>query len=140
MQRREFIRRLAGVDFKTLLTMAGILLVIFILFSTDFTNAPGTIIGFEKIAGFLLMFFLLFLIAAILISILTRQFLKLLPGKLTMWLKKNGEKVLVILAIPLLAWFVYDSIKKEKYFLLFFIILYYGLSALFRDKEKVSKS
>jgi hypothetical protein len=140
MQRREFIRRLAGVDFKTLLTMAGILPVIFILFSTDFTNAPGTIIGFVKIAGFLLLFFLLFLIVAIIIGLLFRQFVKLLPRKLTMWLKKNGEKVLVVLAIPLLVWLVYDSIKKEKYFLLVFIILYFGLSVLFRDKEKVSKS
>jgi hypothetical protein len=140
MQRREFIKRLVGVDFKTLLAMSGILLVIFVLFSADFTDAPGTVTGVVKIAGFLLMFFLLFLIVAIFISILIRQFLKLLPGKIALWLKKYGEKILLAIAALLLVYFIYDSIKKEKYFILFFMLVYFGLSSLFRDREKVNKS
>ena len=136
MQKREFIRRFIGVDFRTLLIMAGILLVIFVLFSADFTNATGTIIDLVKIAGFLLLFFLIFLIGAIFILIVLRQFLKLLPDKFTFWLKKYGNKILQAISALLLAYFVYDSIKKEKYFILFFGILYFGISVLFRDKEK----
>lgn len=136
MQRREFIRRLIGVDFKTLLIIIGILLVIFVLFSADFTNTTGTIIDLVKIAGFLLLFFLLFLIGAILILIVLRQFLKLLPDKFTFWLKKYRNKILLAMSVLLLAYFVYDSIKKEKYFILFFGILYFRLSVIFRNKEK----
>lgn len=136
MQRREFIRRLIGVDFKTLLIIIGILLVIFVLFSADFTNTTGTIIDLVKIAGFLLLFFLLFLIGAILILIVLRQFLKLLPDKFTFWLKKYRNKILQAMSVLLLAYFVYDSIKKEKYFILFFGILYFRLSVIFRNKEK----
>ena len=139
MERKEFIKRLIGIDLKTLFAWAGILLMLYVLFSVDLTIVPNTIISIVKLSGFLLLLFLLFVIGVIVTSILFAELAKFFPDNFIVWLKKHGQKILFAFGVLLFGYIVYSAIRKEKYFILFFMLAYFGFSYLLKDKQKTEK-
>jgi hypothetical protein len=140
MQRKEFIKRLIGVDLKTLFKLAGVLMLVYILLSFDFNTSPGNIVGVLKIIGFLSMIFLLLMVAAIIIFSIQQLLSRVLPGKFILWLRKYRTYILSAIGILLFTYFVYDFMRKEKYFALAFMIIYCSLSYLFSSKENLNKA
>jgi hypothetical protein len=136
MERKEFIKQFIGIDLKTLFAWATSLFIIYAFFSINFSNLPNTIFTIIKLIGLLLAIFVGFVRVVLIISVFLNELMKLFPAKFSLLFKKYGQKILQAFVILCFAYIVYDSIKKGKYFILFFMLIYVGFSFFLRNKER----
>jgi hypothetical protein len=136
MKRREFIIRLIGIDLKSLFQLAGIVFAAIIFLSVDFSHISYTFISVAKLLGFFLLITLLLIVVLVFINVIFQKLFTFLPQNLVSWFRRYGSIIVSVLYTLLLLYLIYDSIKEERYFILFFALVYFVLSYLFKSKKQ----
>jgi hypothetical protein len=125
MDRRNFIRQTTGgrATFKKALPWAAAILVIFLLMRSDLLIEPSSVLSLLKILGFLLLCLAVLMVVAFVLSFAVRRISKLIPQSINSWFQTNKKRLEYLLIGMLLAYIVYNSIRKGEYTPLVF----YGL-------------
>lgn len=140
MQRRDFIKKYVGVDHKTILLWAGILLAVFIFLKIDFSQIGSNLNSIIKTSLIIGGVFIALILVMILLTFLVTYIVDLLPSSLRLWFKKNGAVILNVIAALGLLYIVYEAFRKERYSFLIVMFLYWAISYVFNRNSEAEKS
>jgi L-asparagine transporter-like permease len=140
MQRREFIKKYIGVDYKTILMWSALLLAVYIFLRIDFSQIGNSIYSIIKTSLLIAGIFVVLMLSLMLVSFIVIRITDLLPISLTSWFKKNDVLLLNVISALVLLYLAYESFKREEYFLLIVMFLYFVFSYVSKRDKKAEKS
>lgn len=117
MQRKEFIKKLIGADYKKILNWAGLLLI-YVFLSFDFTDFSYNTFAILRLAGILLFYAAISFLAIYLVAVICNQLIRLLPLKVVNWFNQNRQIIDLLLTALVLLWILYYSLTESNYVLL----------------------
>jgi hypothetical protein len=135
VDRKDFIKKVIGNDYRTILKWSGLLLVIYVLFSLDLSSTPNSILQILEIGLLLLVVFVIIVFVCLGVKLIFDLLMIFVPLRIKSWMKKNGSKIELFLVGLLFSYFVYNAITNKRIGFLVFVILFYGVSALLGNKR-----